>query len=82
MSFLFRLHRGSLADSMETVRPFEDRADLADYLRSEELGELESIDAYPFAGSVDHRIGWQTHIVMTKIGERVSPAGFTNGPVA
>jgi len=76
MSFKYRDHRGSLADSMETVREFQTGKELADCVHGlwGMTGE-EKIEVNRFA--FDKRINWDTYIV-TADG---SPVGMTDGPV-
>lgn len=80
--FLYRDHRGSLADSMKTVREYKSKSELISHLQSE-------LDKY-FAGKYDcnkitikpygfdERIGWNTHMVHL---QGYGVFGFTNGPV-
>lgn len=76
--FLYRSDRGSLVSSLITVRHFTDKELLRQYLL-EQHRELSSRDKITFSpyGGFDHRIGWNTHIVM--VGKH--PMGFTSGPV-
>lgn len=73
MSFEYRDHRGSLDDSMETVREFQSGKELVCYVHSlwGMCGD-EVVRVEPFA--FDKRINWYTHIV-TANGHVV---GFTN----
>ncbi|KFL27629.1 hypothetical protein JP75_25210 [Devosia riboflavina] len=70
---LFRLHRGSLADSMATARTINTKADLVKAL-DEDGWPHGDIEVKPYGR--DDRIGWNTHIV-TVDG---MAAGFTSGP--
>lgn len=79
MTILYRQHRGSLADSMETVQPVESVDDIRkieDDLR--EFGyDLSVIEVKPYG--FDARIGWDTHIVTVP---GYGPLGFTSGPLS
>lgn len=61
MPFLFRWHRGSLAESMETVREFQDIESFKNYLTEQskrfgkEFGKLGSTHC-----GYDSRIKWDT----------------------
>lgn len=69
---LFRFQRGSLEDSMNTVREVNSLAEIEALLRSAGIpsGKLKVYD-YGY----DSRVGWNTHVV-TVNGKHV---GFTNG---
>lgn len=73
----FREHRGSLADSLETVVTLETRADLIAHL-GRVLAPFKVTDQivetrhYAF----DDRIGWNTYIVVV---HGHGPVGFTDG---
>ncbi len=69
---LFRLHRGSLADSMATARTITTMHDLVKAL-DEDGWPHGDIKVKPYCW--DDRIGWDTHIV-TVDG---MAAGFTSG---
>jgi hypothetical protein len=79
---LVREHRGSLAESMRTVRPVRDRehlvaiirASLAPYGHSVKPEQI-SIDPY---GGLDTRIGWDTHLISI---EGYGVWGMANGPI-
>lgn len=88
MSFLYRDHRGGLAESLITVKVLEDRTELEDYLVEQMVNfglglNPKSIVIEPYAK--DDRIGWDTHIVRGRLyGKSADPLmvlGFTNGPV-
>lgn len=78
----FRWHRGSLAESMETVVDFDGS--------KEALVVLLKVDAMPWFPALepehvavepycyDERIGWDSHMV-TVMGGAI---GFTDGPLA
>ncbi len=72
----YRDHRGSLAESMETVQEFETGEDLVDYLKKDSsfpvFIHLVEIKHYCF----DKRINWETHIVTVK---GFGVMGFTDG---
>jgi hypothetical protein len=72
----FRSHRGSLADSLETVCEFETFDDLARIVRSRFKTGDAPITVKPY--TYDERIKWDTHIVEV---EGFGPVGFTDGPV-
>ena len=77
---LYREHRGSLDDSMQTVIEIKSKAELREHI-------LKVDDWAPLAGKLtiekygtkplDERIGWDTHIVMWN----KTVMGFTNGPL-
>ena len=77
---LYREHRGSLDDSMQTVIEVKSKAELREHI-------LKVDDWAPLAGKLtiekygtkplDERIGWDTHIVMWN----KTVMGFTNGPL-
>ncbi len=77
---LYREHRGSLDDSMQTVIEIKSKAELREHI-------LKVGDWAPLAGkltiekygtkSLDERIGWDTHIVVWN----KTVMGFTNGPL-
>ena len=71
--FLYREHRGSLSESMKTVKEMKAFTDLKLLIESSH-GEGE-ITIEPYC--CDSRINWNTHIVCLN-GAAV---GFTNGPV-
>lgn len=76
----FRWHRGSLDDSMATVRCVRDLPHLLDVIETEfqgvpqVTGENIRIEHYGF----DKRIGWDSHVVYLP-GYGV--IGFTDGPL-
>jgi hypothetical protein len=74
----FRLHRGTLAESLATTCDVASKSDLAaaitNDLQIKVSPEMLHIAPYTF----DERINWDTHIV-TADGYGV--AGFTNGPL-
>jgi hypothetical protein len=70
-NILFRLHRGSLSDSMATARTINTKADLVKALDEDGWPHGE-IEVKPYG--CDDRIGWDTHIV-TVDG---MAAGFTS----
>jgi len=65
--FKFREHRGSLLDSMDTVREFKTKQDLVDHLQKklDQFGrgkyDVSKMTVEPYV--FDHRIGWDTHLV-------------------
>ena len=73
----FREHRGTLADSMETVRELADRAALDEYLIKLFKPWMDvtpaMIEAKPF--SQDMRIGWDTWAIL--VDDTI--VGFTDG---
>ncbi|UXN70914.1 hypothetical protein N8A98_06925 [Devosia neptuniae] len=78
----FRWHRGSLADSMDTVVEFNGTKEaLTVLLKADALPWFPPLDIHdvlvePY--TVDDRIGWDTYLV-TVDGKAV---GFTDGAVA
>lgn len=77
----YRDHRGTLDDSMQTVREVADFAALFEYLRSDlaSFGFTLTpgmVDIAPYG--VDSRIGWDTYIVRI---DGYGVAGFTDGPL-
>ena len=77
---LYRDHRGSLDDSMQTVNKINSKTELREHI-------LKVDDWAPLAGKLtiekygtkpfDERMGWDTHIVMWN----KTVMGFTNGPL-
>ena len=79
--FLFRFHRGSLEDSMNTVREIASYNHLLKIINDDWKSwgvELEKIDIKPYV--YDERIGWDTHIVLAteKESGKTYPIGFLN----
>ena len=80
--FLYRDHRGLLADSMKTAREFQSKSALISelqnslnkYGRGEHDCKRITIKPYGF----DKRTGWDTHIVCL---EDYGVLGFTDSPV-
>lgn len=70
---LFRFHRGTLADSMETVVEFKGLFELIEILNTVYDPGKVLVKPYGF----DARIGWDTYLV-TIDGNAV---GMTDGPV-
>ena len=71
--FLYRDHRGGLAEAMDTVQEMESYTDLVRHItRVFGTGEV-TVKPYGY----DKRIDWDTHIVCFN-GQGV---GFTNAPV-
>lgn len=76
-----RMHRGALADSMETVQEIEATLPAVVAVIEARLGmtfDPRLIEVSPYGG-VDERIGWDTHIVTIR-GYGVF--GFTDGPLS
>lgn len=76
--FKYRDHRGSLAESIETVQEFNDLQALLDYLRKtfKEFGfefTDKALKIKPYC--YDKRINWDTHIVTI---DNFGVVGFTN----
>lgn len=64
-SFLFRWHRGSLSDSMETVQEFASYAELLRFVQEDMEAWNVSVTTLTFEHSgIDDRIGWDTWLVM------------------
>jgi hypothetical protein len=75
MSILFRKHRGSLAEAMETVIEVNSIEDIYNNSDLPECGiDCEGIKLEPY--TYDSRIGWDTYAVIKK-GHGI--IGFTNG---
>jgi len=79
----YRSHRGSLAESMETIKILSDKAQLVEQLIrffgpsvKEGVITLDTTKIEPYC--FDDRIGWDTHIVTV---DMIGPVGFTDGPV-
>lgn len=78
---LFRFHRGGLDEAMQTVIEVESLIQLKSYIKKDlEKGYLflKDIKIEPYV--FDHRIGWDTHIVIGSFHNDVSdfPVGFLN----
>jgi len=73
----FRLHRGGLAESMETVVEIEDREELVKHInKKHSFGpKLTSNDLSINPYGYDARIKWDTHIVTIPYGV----IGFLDG---
>jgi hypothetical protein len=77
----FRLHRGTLEESMQTVCEVNSKAELVEVLAKDlaffpiSITE-QMISIIPYA--YDGRIEWDTYIVSL---EYFGIAGFTNGPL-
>jgi len=67
----YRDHRGGLAESMETVREIAPTIDALAVILKVPPSSIR-VDPYMW----DHRINWDTHIVIVD----GHPAGFTDGP--
>lgn len=80
--FLFRYHKGGLAESMKTVKGFNSKEGLiADIQKGlDRFGghELDASNIEVKSYGFDSRIGWDTHMVFI---EGYGPIGFTNGPI-
>lgn len=73
---LFRFHRGSLADSMQTVVEVADRAALLTLLQETDPSITDDdLTSQPYG--FDPRIDWDTHLVLV----RGIPQGMTNSAV-
>lgn len=78
----YRDHRGSLAESMETMRTVSTRDDLIAYLR-EDLGKWsftfpdDAVHIEPYYP--DNRIGWEKSYIVTV--ENFGVVGYTDGPL-
>jgi hypothetical protein len=81
MDRLIREHRGSLIESMATVRPVRDREQLLEIIR-ESLSlfgvfiKPEQITVTPYVP--DARVGWDTHLICI---EGYGVWGMANGPI-
>ena len=74
---LYRSHRGTLKESMATVQEVNS---LQEICEKETVGlPLNPIDLVVEPYGVDHRIEWDTFIVMLKSG---GVLGFTNGIIS
>jgi hypothetical protein len=91
---LFRFHRGSLKESLQTtiiVKTFNDMVkaivtslELSDYIAKAKWGASFSVKPYPSEGNnFDERIGWFTHIVTANMYEqnKMHPIGFLSEPL-
>lgn len=81
MPNLVREHRGSLADSMETVREVKDREELLAIIQSQLRPFGVAVDAQqlhidPYA--YDSRISWDTHLITI---DGYGVWGMANGPL-
>ncbi|MEN5103800.1 hypothetical protein [Brucella anthropi] len=73
----FRFHRGSLADSMKTVKEVQNRDDLIALITDEvDLKPTDHIHIKPYG--YDKRIGWDTYMVKV---DGFGPVGFLDGPM-
>lgn len=73
----FREHRGSLSESMNTIRSVSSKKDIAEICNNKFITfEAEKIEITPYC--YDARIRWDTHIV-TYQGYVV--LGFTDGNI-
>ncbi len=72
---LFRLHRGSLDNSMKTVKEVETLSDIIKYLKEDGLIDVKSLTCKFYC--FDERINWNTYIICSK-GQAV---GFSNGMI-
>lgn len=71
--FLYREHRGSLVDSMRTVKEMSNFSELENYIQNiHGEGEI-TVKEYCY----DERIKWNTHIVCLD----GTPVGFTDSHV-
>lgn len=81
----FRTHRGSLAESMETVVDLPDRAALISHVNAEYRSTLDIMDRGDFTDDeievapygFDKRIGWDTYLVTAR---GFGPLGMADGP--
>jgi len=81
MSILFREHRGSLADSMETVIEVSSINDIIAYcVMNGYIGitDPKSVIIKKYGDDIATKCGWDTHIVMYP---RHGVLGFTNGEI-
>jgi len=85
MAFKYREHRGTLSESMETVKEFHSRSDFVKYLQNDfdkEFGvgevDLNEVKIKKYSDGIDERIGWDTHIVSL---DDYGILGFTDAPV-
>jgi len=80
--FLFRDHKGGLAESMATAREFKTRGALVDELQKRMdkygVGEYDCASIVVEPHGYDERIKWDTHVVYL---EGYGVFGFTNGAV-
>jgi hypothetical protein len=77
-----REHRGSLADSMRTVREVAGREELFTVIRETlapfgVLLQPEQITVKPYGGR-DERIGWDTHLISV---QGYGVWGMADGPI-
>lgn len=73
----FRLHKGSISESMRTVKFVENKSDIAkifnDTFNANIIGDDLIVKKYAY----DHRINWDTYIVTHK----GSVVGFCDGNI-
>ena len=63
-TFLFRWHRGSLAESLETIREFKSYAELLRFVQEDMFPWGIEVTSLTFEHSgIDDRIGWDTWLV-------------------
>jgi len=77
--FIFREHRGSLAESMATIVKLETKKELIDYIRvllDPFMFDFNDDDLKIERYGFDERIGWDTQIVTI---EKYGVVGFING---
>lgn len=74
---LFRDHRGSLTESMTTVRRVSSLEEIRQHITKKWGTEVKEIRIKPYG--FDSRIGWDTHIVICTLSSGMeTPVGFTN----
>lgn len=89
MPFLYRDHHDDYAESMATVRTFDNNTDFLSYLIATVMGSGETISGRvitePYGPEIDERNGWKTHAVKANVskGEHWETVilGYTDGPV-
>lgn len=83
-TLLFRFHRGSLEDSMETCVEIKDLEHLINLIEKSWDIKMSEISIKPYGK--DERIGWDTQIVSIKVcaGKNcvTYPVGFLNKPLS
>lgn len=73
---LFRSHRGTIEESMETAIEVETLEDIAKLLNLEQFGIETNLVANHYC--MDERIDWDTYIITNR---NYGVVGFTNGDI-
>ncbi len=73
---LFRFHKGGLSESMETLTIIESFEQLICIINEWFDSPLTKITIEPYI--YDHRIDWDTQLVMIKVRDQTYPVGYLN----